>query len=461
MTWTETIAKWFARLGRRRPKPQPEREYIWRPAIVDSLPTAPAAGGGEPTGQLPRFMATAGDQTSLSDAFAAIRAKLRTAYTPAQPVTDRKMFSGRSRVLGAVIQAIEDQRLHTVIYGERGLGKTSTLHVLAQTARDARYLVIYVTCSASSNFDEMFRAIAAGIPLMFHADFGPTSPQAERRETFASLLGPEPVTTRLAGDVMAKVVGTRALVILDEFDRAEDEEYRRNIAELIKSLSDRAARVQLLIGGVAGNLSELIANVPSIQRNIFALQLPKMTAAEIHDLIHNGESVSGLTFDAAAADAITAKALGFPYLATLLSHRSALVAIDRARVTVGAEDVAQAVAEVVEEFRGRVSRRSLAQIDEQTNRGLLPALAALGGAAQTVGGWFVLDDVGAQHGDPSIMHDLKKAIDHNPLIESRPDGPDRAYHFVEESVPPYLWLLAGHPAGPARMAEPQAQSATV
>jgi histone H3/H4 len=393
-------------------------------------------------------MATAGDQADLSDAFSAIRAKLRMAYTPAQPVTNRRMYSGRGRVLGSVIRAIEDQRLHTVIYGERGLGKTSTLLVLAQTARDARYLVIYVTCSAGSTFDEAFRAIAAGIPLMFHADYGPTSPQAERRETFATLLGDEPVGIRGAGELLAKVEGTRVLVIFDEFDRAESENFRRTIAELIKSLSDRAARVQILIGGVAANLTELVANVPSIQRNIYALQLPKMTASEIRELVKNGESVSGLSFDDSAIQAISAKALGFPYLATLLSHRSALVAIDRGRVTITAEDVADATGEVVDEFRGRISRRSQALIDECVAKGMLPALGALGGAAQTMGGWFTAADLHPIHGASGVLADARKVVDRLAeqliLIEGRKDEFGKSFHFIEESVPPYIWLLAAY-----------------
>jgi Cdc6-like AAA superfamily ATPase len=441
MSWFSRLTDWFTGLFGRSPEAVAELDYVWRPAAPEPSPLDAADGA------FPRFMSTAGDQTTLPDAFAAIRARLRTAYTPAQPVTDRKKFSGRSRVLGSVIQAIEDQRLHTVIYGERGLGKTSTLHVLAQTARDARYLVIYVTCTASSNFDEIFRAVAAGIPLMFHADHGPTSQRTERGDSFASILEAEPISTRFAGELLGKVVGTRILVILDEFDRAESQEYRRHIAELIKTLSDRAARVQLLIGGVAANLSELIANVPSIQRNIFALQLPKMSPAEVRDLVKNGEAASGLTFDDEAVAAINARSLGFPYLATLLSQRSALTAIDSGRVVVGPEDVEEAVGEVIEEFRGRVSRRSISRIEACAAEGALPALGALAGAAQSVGGWFTPADLGPIHGDPAILTKAKASLDqllaNAGLLETRGEGFDRAYHFIEESVPPYLWLVAG------------------
>ena len=60
-------------------------------------------------------------------------------------------------------------------YGSRGLGKTSLMHVLAQTARDARYLVVYITCGASSTFEEMARTILGGVSLRYHTEFGPTS----------------------------------------------------------------------------------------------------------------------------------------------------------------------------------------------------------------------------------------------------------------------------------------------
>lgn len=441
MTSTKSTSNWLERFRSRRNGPKRGPDYVWRP---------PAPAGQDDVDSLPRFLATAGDQADFTDAFSAVRARLRKAYTPAQPVTNRRMYSGRARILGSVIRAVEDQRLHTVIYGERGLGKTSTLLVLAQTAREARYLVIYVTCSGGSTFDEAFRAIAAGIPLMFHADYGPTSPEAERRETFVTLLGDEPVGIRAGGDLLAKVEGTRALVILDEFDRVESEEFRRTVAELIKSLSDRGSRVQILIGGVAANLTELVANVPSIQRNIYALQLPKMTAAEMRDLVKNGEAVSGLTFEESAVQAITAKALGFPYLGTLLSHRSALAAVDRGRVTVSEDDVSEATSEVVDEFRGRISRRSQALIDECVSKGMLPALGALGGVAQTTGGWFTPADLQTVHGSANALADARKMIDRLAeqmiLIEARKDDFGKGYHFFEESVPPYLWLLAASEA---------------
>jgi Cdc6-like AAA superfamily ATPase len=443
MSWIDRINPW----RRRRPHSAfqvNDIEYVWRePAEPAPEPVSPGAST-----LFPRFQTPAGDQLDArtADGFAMVRSKLRNAFTPAQPVTDKRMFAGRTRIMTTLIRSIEDQRLHTVVYGERGIGKTSLLQVLAQAAQEARYLVVYITCGVRSEFDETFRAIASHIPLMYHSAYGPTTPEGERGDTLASLLGPEPMTVSSASDALAKIEGTRVLVILDEYDRANSEDFRRSVAELLKSLSDQAVRVQVLIAGVAANLTELVANVPSIQRNVFAMRIPKMTADEIRDIVRNGEAVSELGFEEAATHAIVTRCMGFPYLATLICHRAALVAIDDGRVAINLADVVAATDEVVEEFKGRISRRSQLQIATLVSEGKLAMLGALAGAAQSTGGWFTAEDITAMHADPTAIAEARATADdladHQILIEAGDEGYGRGYRFSEPTVPVYLWLLA-------------------
>src|SRR5215469_11159588 len=163
----------------------------------------------EPLKELPRFRTNASDQPHRrDDRFASVRMKLRAAYTPSQPVLDPRMFAGRLGVLRTAIRAIEDQRLHLVIYGERGIGKTSLLHMLTSAARAARYIVVYLSCGAASNFDETFRAVARDIPLLFHGDYGPTAAEAESGNSLAGLLPSGPLLPRQFGDLCAKLTGT-------------------------------------------------------------------------------------------------------------------------------------------------------------------------------------------------------------------------------------------------------------
>ena len=275
------------------------------------------------------------------------------------------------------------------------LGKTSVMHVLTQAARDARYLVVYVSCGADSNFDEVFRTIAAHIPMLFHSAVGPTSPDVEKGKTLADILPKSTISPRIASDILAKIVGTRVVVVLDEFDRSSSEEFRQNVAELIKNLSDRLVRVQLVIAGVAGNLTELLEHIPSIQRNIFALQVPWMPPAEIRQLVRNGGELCGLNFDEEAEDAVVSAAHGSPYLATLLGHHAALGALDDQRVRVGRGDVLSAIGAAILEFQGRMSGRARVQLKKYSGSQWTPYMGIVAGVSLLSNGAFRKEDLWA------------------------------------------------------------------
>ena len=378
MNWIDRLT-----LGRRRGKPKGARaelnlgtagdELNLGTGDVDARRSVPLRRRASSTPlrhpSLPRFHATAGDQIDprSNDENTSLRIRLRNAFTPAQPVEDQKMFAGRREILVTLIRSIEDERLHVILYGERGIGKTSLLHVLTHAARDARYLVIYVSCGVSSSFDEVFRTIAAAIPLMFHRDYGPTTAEAERGETFAALLGGSPVSTRQASDVCAKVIDTRVLVVLDEFDRSENLDFRRDIAEFLKNLSDRSMRVQLVIAGVADNLAELIQQRLTINRNILAVEASRMTPHEIAELVNRGEAASGLGFEEKARNMVVAVANGMPYAASLLSQHAALAALSEGRSIVIEDDVSAALAEALDpKIADALTRRARSHLQALT-----------------------------------------------------------------------------------------------
>jgi Cdc6-like AAA superfamily ATPase len=393
---------------------------------------------------LPRFQTTASDQLNgrAADRFAAIRAKLRHAFTPSQPVADRRMFAGREQVLKTVIGSIEDQRLHVVLYGERGIGKTSMLHMLTQAAHEARYIVVYSSCGANSTFDETFRAAATDIPLLFHSGFAPTTAEAERGSSLADLLPNELISPRKFGDLCTKLTGTRVLIILDEFDRCESGAFRRDVAELIKNLSDRLGRVQLVLAGVAADLTELVEHIPSIRRNIFALRVPKMTDAEVLQIVAYGEREAGITFDTHASAFVVAVASGSPYIASLLCHHSGHVALDQGRGTVLAGDVSTAVGRAVSEFQGRIGKPAQTHIRRLLEQGRGEIMAMAARAALSADGAFSASDVQAVNEvearkaqsviDLLLADGLIRAADE--------DGSGKSYEFIEEGLPTYLWI---------------------
>ena len=132
-----------------------------------------------------------------------------------------------------------------------GSGKTSLMHVLAESLLATPAVSFsYVSCGASSNFDETFRAFAEDVPLLFHrADTAlPPGRAGTRRNHRRTCFPPAPSRFVLASDDSSSKaqVGTRtASSDVMRFGRAESAEFRLNVAEFLKNLSDRSIRVQL------------------------------------------------------------------------------------------------------------------------------------------------------------------------------------------------------------------------
>lgn len=428
--------------------------------LVEAFPAAPAypAAGGEslwrgaastePAQMLPRFMSSASDDVESENAnrLARRRLALRDALAASQPVTAREAFAGRHDPMGRLINAIEEQRVHVVIYGERGIGKTSLTHVFAETAREARYHVIYASCGTAAHFPDMFRSILARIPRIYHNTVLPNSADAESGDNFDIMLPQGDYGARELADVLSGVVGTRVLIILDEYDRVVDVNFRRDVAELIKNLSDRAARVQLIITGVALNLDELIGYAPSIRRNITGLPMTPMSRAEMRELLRMGERAANIQFGEDAVDTIGQMAGGSPYLVRLLGHQAGLLALDDRRDKVTEADARRSVDLVIRDWQASLPRRvqsNLSREETKTHWQLLVAAAKAGSSAD---GWFTVDDVYAEMGGSlsalAIERDLKLFVNTVDLLERREGPGDPHFRFGYPGVASLLMMSA-------------------
>ena len=331
--------------------------------------------------------------------------------------------------------------LHVVLYGERGIGKTSLLNILSQLAQNAKYIVRYVSCSEDADFDTTFRAILRDLPLLYHKDYAPTSDEAERGATLAELAGDGPLSVAKAGDRLARLSNTRVMIILDEYDRAANPTFRSAIAELIKTLSDRSVRVQLVIAGVASSLTELVDRIPSIRRNILGLQVPNMNDEEIAQLVRNGQSVSGLSFATDVVRFITSFACGSPYIASLLSQYSGIVALDRRSTVVEKSDVVDAIRQSLDEIRQRVHPQTLHSIEQAYQAGYSSVLGLLACTALNAGGILqpsLIAEVSNSEGwAPGCIDDIEQRFG---LVKRVSGDPTGAYHFADEGVPIYLWM---------------------
>lgn len=387
----------------------------------------------------PSFRSPALDRGETSR-FNKARLTLRDVFTPAQPVTERSKFAGRLAVLARLIEILEDQRSHVVIYGERGIGKTSLVHILADIARESRYLVVYASCGAFSSFEDIFRTVLQEIPQLYLRDIDPTA-IGEQQGSLADRLTDD-VDPRSLGELLSHVTGTRVIIILDEYDRAESDQFRQSVAELIKNLSDRAARVQLVLAGVASNLQQLVGYIPSIRRNVIGLPMPRLSSEEVRALIRIGERSAGVEFDQGAIEAIEALSNGSPYLVRLVSHHASMHALDAERMRIELADVWSALDKVVDESAGRIDPRLIAAVEpflEGSRRTLTHAAAR---AASTPDGWFAPEDALSlcENCAPERMAKELNEMTLAGVLERAAEGDTARYRFREEPLPTYLWM---------------------
>jgi hypothetical protein len=417
-----------------------------RPAFLDALWRGPVEIDDSP--DLPRFSATASDDIAASGDdpnLARKRLALRDALGASQPVIARERFAGRHDALAQLIAAIEQQRVHVVVYGERGIGKTSLVHVFADTAREARYLVIYGSCGTEARFDTMFRAFATKIPMLYHRDVLPTALDNDAQATFDKLLPETEFGPREVSDLFADVVGTRIVLILDEYDRVLDPAFRRDVAELIKNLSDRAARVQLVLTGVAQNLDELVGYAPSIRRNIIGLPMRPLTGGEVKSILALGEGAAGISYSDEAVNMITTMAGGSPYLVRLLGHRAGTAALDDHRVNVDEGHGRIAVERVLTDWNASLPRRIQTILGRDDARAQWPLLVAAARAGSSADGWFSVDDVYTEvaAGIPSatIERDLRHFAHAHELLEVQ-DGAETRFRYRYPGVSSLLLMSA-------------------
>lgn len=413
----------------------------------------PTGGGASEKSTLPRFAVEAtddiGEAAQGMSALSPARTRLALAdsLSASQPVTHRDRMAGRADTLAALIAAIEQQRSHVVLYGERGIGKTSLIHVFAETAREARYMVLYGSCGVEARFDEMFRTFAEQIPLLYHSGISPTADEMEHNRTFGELLDNPTVDPRELADLFQKIVGTRVILVLDEYDRVADPGFRRDVAELIKNLSDRAARVQLILTGVASNLDELIGFTPSIRRNIVGLAVGPMADKELIQILTSAEASTGLVFAPDARQLIVKMSGGSPYLTRLLGNRAAGRSLDDKRQLISEGDVIEGTEAVLAEWNSGLPRRVQSQLLRPEVRAAWPTLIAAARASGTPDGWFGPHDAAIEAGSGDMQMFARTLDGFTSEIDlfDREDGEsgrEPRYRFRTQGVSQLLGLSA-------------------
>lgn len=292
--------------------------------------------------QVPQFHAPRGP---TAGPYACDDATLSQTFTPTCPRLTTLGFAGRHKEVQRIITAIEEEYAHIVIFGSRGVGKTSLTNVVAQRAAEADYQVVRYPCSSDVTFEEMFRHLLRDLPGAY---MDRTVNQTV--EHFEQLLPQGSFGPTELAKALDFLSARHVVIIIDEFDRIVSTQLKIRLAEAIKSLSDLVACVTFIMVGVAETLEELIGAHPSIPRQLVGVHLPLMDQSEVQTLIQMGAQVSRLHFESMTLDLIVTLAKGLPYNAQLLCLHAGRHAMERGSNVVEKSDLHAGIEKILEEM---------------------------------------------------------------------------------------------------------------
>lgn len=268
---------------------------------------------------------------------------LSKSFSPSAPIDQQDLFSGRLAQLTDVLNAINQKGQHAILFGERGVGKTSLARVLSGglTVGGQRIIAASINCDGTMTFSSLWHKILREISLTsIQAGIGFTAESKTIGQTLDQQL-PETVTPDDIRHLFSRL--GKSLIVIDELDRLTDSSVTALLADTIKTLSDHAVDATLLLVGVADSVETLIAEHQSVERALVQVRMPRMSPPELHQIIDKGLLVAEMTVEGAARNKIAALSQGLPHYTHLLSLYASQRAAQTGRTEVTVEDVRAAI----------------------------------------------------------------------------------------------------------------------
>lgn len=286
------------------------------------------------------------------DARRRIALEASSVFTPAAPIDRQALFAGRSEQLRKVVDTVAQRGQHALIFGERGVGKTSLANVLEEFLHGAGapILIAHVNSDSGDDYETLWQKIFDSIELV--RESRQVGFQANLFQHVTSL-GEEvsaPITSAKVKRVLAMLAATSLpIVIVDEFDRLQDPATRARFADTIKTLSDSAIAATIVLVGVADTVDELLAEHQSIERALVQIHMPRMSITELNEIIDKGLEKLGLQIEPAAKQRISLLSRGLPHYTHALSLHAVRAAVDDGGLTIESRHVETAISKALEE----------------------------------------------------------------------------------------------------------------
>ncbi|MEM9685016.1 MAG: ATP-binding protein, partial [Pseudomonadota bacterium] len=286
----------------------------------------------------------------------------RDVFTPTRPKRNYRDFSGRRDIIENIIQAVEEERSHVILLGEKSLGKTSLLNIVQDCATEAGYLVARMTGTADMSFRHFILAILEQFSARIAES--PVHDILQKRlgtDDLSSLVDPDKeLDVPAAIKIFQRLTEHQAIVLIDDFDRIGNEELKFRIGELMSVLSDQGAWLSLLLFGRAARASEILPESYQTLPNVTWIKMQPMHEEDAAQVIARGVSAVGVQFNDDVTDNIIRLSQGLPSAIQWLC----LLSIRNATQRYASEVEMHDLAEVVDAASGKIDAKLSSVYDQ-------------------------------------------------------------------------------------------------
>jgi SpoVK/Ycf46/Vps4 family AAA+-type ATPase len=291
---------------------------------------------------------------------------VRNIFTPHQPISEIDLLLGRQAEVQSLVQTLNTPGQHVLLYGERGVGKSSLANVVSTLLRIMIDTTIFVKrCDQSDTFESILlqplAEVGADLTLT-QVDSESTKKagvdlKAIKGEKARAVVSSYQAHHTLSPSTVAEAAADlSALLVVDEADAIGNSEDRRKLAELIKLLSDSGSKFKVMVVGIANTGAELTAAHPSVQRCLKETKLERMDRSELREIVETGSGKANITFSSRVIDSIVEMSSGYPHFTHLIALKCAENAVAADRTYIDETHLSEALGLAVRDAEGTLKR---------------------------------------------------------------------------------------------------------